>query len=205
MRCLTLLASRAASVQQRRPLMNSKLSKPLRVPVKLITDESQARLISDPMRREILRLLSQKALTEKELAGILGITAPSVDHHLKSLLKGNLISVVRKEAGRHGIVQTWYIADAEAFIVERDRLRPDIRRYFMSMDIERTRGVVAVLSLLRGGVTPSTGYMESMTRQMCTALANESKNYTGVVQDDPERTIHSLYVNALRQVLNLTG
>jgi DNA-binding transcriptional ArsR family regulator len=156
------------------------------------------------MRREILRLLSRKAMTEKELAGILGITAPSVDHHLKSLLKGNLISVVKKEAGRHGIVQTWYMADAEAFIVERDRLRPDIRRYFMSMDIERTRGVVAVLSLLRGGVTPSTGYMESMTRQMCTALANESKNYTGVVQDDPERTIHSLYVNALRQVLNLT-
>jgi DNA-binding transcriptional ArsR family regulator len=183
---------------------NGRAAKPARVPVKLITDESQARLIFDPMRREILRLLSRKALTEKELAEILGITAPSVDHHLKSLLKGNLISVVRKDAGSHGIVQKWYLADAEAFIVERDRLRPDIRRYFMPMDIERTRGAVAVLSLLRGGVTPSTGYMESMTRQMCTALANASKIYTGVMQDDPERTIHSLYVNALKQVLKLT-
>src|SRR2546425_10773923 len=156
MRCLTLIASRADSARQRRPFVNSKLSKPLRVPVKLITDESQARLIFDPMRREILRLLSRKALTEKELAKILGITAPSVDHHLKSLLKGNLISVVRKEAGRHGIVQKWYMADAEAFIVERDRLRPDIRRYFMPLDIERTRGAVAVRSLLRRGFSPST-------------------------------------------------
>jgi DNA-binding transcriptional ArsR family regulator len=174
------------------------------VPVKLITDESQARLISDPMRREILRLLSRRALTEKELAEILGITAPSVDHHLKALLRGNLISVVKKEAGSHGIVQKWYRADAEVFIVEKDRLRADIRRYFMPMDIERTRGIVALLSLLKGGVTPSTVYMESMTRRMCTALANESKNYSGVLQEDPELTIHSLYVNALRQVLNLT-
>lgn len=198
------MGSQAESVRDRRVSSNGKPSKQARVPVRLITDESQARLIFDPMRREILRLLSRKALTEKELVGILGITAPSVDHHLKALLRGNLISVVRKEAGRHGIVQKWYMADAEAFIVERDRLRPDIRRYFMPMDIERTRGIVALLSLLKGGVTPSTGYMESMTHQMCTALATASRNYTGVMEEDPERTIHSLYVNALKQVLNLT-
>jgi DNA-binding transcriptional ArsR family regulator len=156
------------------------------------------------MRKEILRLLSKKAMAQKEVADILGITAPSVDHHLKALLKGNLISVVKKEVGPHGILQKWYMADAEAFIVERDRLRPDIRRYFMPMDIERTRGVVALLSLLKGGVTPSTSYMESMTRQMCTALANAAKNYSGVMQYDPELTIHALYVNALKQLLDLT-
>jgi DNA-binding transcriptional ArsR family regulator len=198
------MGSQAELARDRRVSSSSKPSKQARVPVKLITDESQARLIFDPMRREILRLLSRKALTEKELVGILGITAPSVDHHLRALLRGNLISLVKKEAGRHGIVQKWYMADAEAFIVERDRLRPDIRRYFMPLDIERTRGAVAVLSLLRGGVIPSTDYMENMTRQMCTALANASKNYTGLMQDDPERTIHSLYVNALNQVLKLT-
>jgi DNA-binding transcriptional ArsR family regulator len=176
-------------------------SRSSRVPVKLITDETQARLIFDPMRREILRLLSRKSFSQKELADILGITAPSVDHHLKALLRGNMISVVRREAGPHGIVQKWYIADAEAFIVERDRLRSDIRRYFMPLDIERTRAVVAMLALFKGGVTPSTEYMESLTRQICSALANVSKNYTGTMQDDPELTIHSLYVNALKQVL----
>jgi DNA-binding transcriptional ArsR family regulator len=174
------------------------------VPVKLITDEYQARLISDPMRREILRLLSRKALTEKELAKTLGITAPSVDHHLNALLRGDLISIVKKESGSHGIMQKWYRANAEAFIVEKDHLRADIRRYFMPMDIERTRGIVALLSLLKGGVTPSTGYMETMTRQICTAMANASKHYGGALQEDPELTIHSLYVNALREALNLT-
>lgn len=175
-----------------------------RAPVKLIDEEHQAKLIFDPMRMEILRLISRKAMTEKELADCLGITPPSVDHHLKALLKGNLISVVGKEVGPHGMLQKWYMADAEAFIVDRAHLRPDIRRYFMPMDIERTRGVVALLSLLKGGVTPSTDYMESMTRQICTALASASKNYTGVIQDDPELTIHALYVNALKQLLNLT-
>jgi DNA-binding transcriptional ArsR family regulator len=172
----------------------------MRVPVKLITDEAQARLIFDPMRREILRLLSRKAFTQRELARTLGISAPSVDHHLKALSRGHLISMVRKEPESHGIVQKWYLADAEAFFVDRDRCRKDVRRYFMPMDIERTRGIAATLSLLRGGVTPSTEYMEALTRQMCTALADATRNYPGKMQDDPEVTIHSLYVDALRKV-----
>ena len=171
-----------------------------RVPVRLITDEAQARLIFDPMRREILRLLSRRAYTERELAKTLGISAPSVDHHLKALIRGRLISLVRKEAESHGIMQKWYLADAEAYFVDRDRCRQDIRRYFMPMDIERTRGVVATLSLLRKGVNPSTEYMETLTHQICTALTDSARNYPEKLQDDPEVTIHSLYVNALRKV-----
>lgn len=171
-----------------------------RVPVKLITNEAEAKLIFDPMRREILRLLSRKAYTQRELAKTLGITAPSVDHHLKTLIRSQLISVVRKRAESHGIVQKWYMADAEAFFVDRDRCRQEIRRYFMPMDIERTRGVVAALSLLRGGITPSTEYIETLTRRICSALTEESRNYSGGMQDDPELTIHSLYVNALKNL-----
>jgi DNA-binding transcriptional ArsR family regulator len=196
--------SRSGSTTNHHANSTGKSSRSPRVPVKIITDENQARLIFDPMRREILRLLSKKALAQKDLADLLGITAPSVDHHLKALLRGNLISVVRKGAGSHGIVQKWYMADAEAFIVDRDRLQPEIRRYFMPMDIERTRGVVALLSLLKGGVTPSTGYMESLTRQICTALTNASRQYAGGRQADPEMTIHSLYVNALKQIPGLS-
>ena len=197
------MGSTADSVLERNSTIRS--SRPSRVPVRLISEDYQARLIFHPMRREILRLLSKRPLAQNELADILGITAPSVDHHLKALLRGNLISMVRKAEGRHGIVQKWYLADAQAFMVDRDRLRSEIRRYFMPMDIERTRGVVALLSLLKGGVSPSTGYMESLTKQMCTALANASRYYTGAMQDDPEQTIHSLYVSALKQVLGLGG
>jgi len=71
------------------------------VPVKVVSDESQASLIVDPMRREILRLLSKQALTEKELSDIIGLSPPSIGHHLKTLTRGQLISEVRREAGAH--------------------------------------------------------------------------------------------------------
>src|SRR2546422_7875351 len=93
-----------------------------RVAVKVVTDESQARLISDPMRREMLRLLSRRALTEKELSKMIGLSPPSIGHHLKALTEGDLISKTRSEAGGHGIVQKWYIDNAQAFGGDRYRL-----------------------------------------------------------------------------------
>ena len=119
---------------------------------------------------------------------------------MKTLTRGQLISEVRREAGTHGIVQKWYVSNAQAFIVDRDPLRNDIRRYFMPMDIERTRGVVACLSVLKDNGTPSTRQMENLTRQICTALVKTARDYDGPLEDDPERTIHRLYVRALRQL-----
>ena len=92
------------------------------------------------------------------------------------------------------------MSNAQAFVVDRDPLRDDIRRYFMPMDIERTRGIVACLSLLKDSVTPSTRQMESLTGQICTALVDTARNYDGTLEDDPERTIHRLYVRSLRRL-----
>ena len=170
------------------------------VPVKMIDDESQARLIFDPIRREMLRLLSRRPLTEKGLSDAIGISPPSIHHHLKALTRGELISIVRKEAGAHGIVQKWYTSNAQAYIVDRDNLRDSIRRYFMPMDIERARGITATLSLLQGNVAPSTRQMESLTRRVCTALCETAQRYKGGLEDDPERIIHRLYVEAFRQL-----
>jgi DNA-binding transcriptional ArsR family regulator len=148
----------------------------------------------------MLRLLSKQALTQKQLSDILGISPPSVDHHLKGLTRGQMISVVRKEVGSHGIMQKWYMSNAEAFVVDREHLPNDIRRYFMPMDIERTRGVTAALSLLKGTVIPSTAQMETLTRRMCTAICRVAQNYKGRLEDDPEKTTHALYVEALKQL-----
>ncbi len=166
--------------------------------VKVVTDESQARLISDPMRREMLRLLSRRALTEKELSRIIGLSAPSIGHHLKALKEGELISKVRSEAGEHGIVQKWYIATAQAFIVDRERLPNDVRRYFMPIDIERARGVTACLSLIMDAFKPSTRSMEMLTHQVCKAICQTAEKYQGPLEDDPEKVIHQIYSKALR-------
>jgi hypothetical protein len=68
------------------------------------------------------------------------------------------------------------------------------------MDIERSRGITATVSFLKGTVTPSTKHMENLTRQVCTALSKTAQRYRGGLEDDPEKTIHRLYVEALRQV-----
>src|SRR3989442_11961203 len=158
--------------------------------VKVVTDESQARLISDPMRREMLRLLSRRALTEKELSRLIGLSPPSIGHHLKALKEGQLISKVRSGAGEHGIIQKWYIATAQAFIVDREGLPNDVRRYFMPIDIERARGVTACLSLIRDSVKPSTKSMETLTHQVCKAICKAAEKYRGPFKDDPEQVIH---------------
>jgi DNA-binding transcriptional ArsR family regulator len=150
------------------------------------------------MRREMLRLLSRRALTEKELSRIMGLSPPSIGHHLNALREGELISKVRSEAGGHGIIQKWYVANAQAFIVDRERLPNDVRRYFMPIDIERARGVTACMSVLGKSVASSTRSMETLTHQVCRAIFRTAEKYRGPLEDDPEKVIHQIYSEALR-------
>jgi DNA-binding transcriptional ArsR family regulator len=150
------------------------------------------------MRREMLRLLSRRALTEKELSRIMGLSPPSIGHHLNALREGELISRVRSEAGGHGIIQKWYVANAQAFIVDRERLPNDVRRYFMPIDIERARGVTACMSVLGKSVASSTRSMETLTHQVCRAICRTAEKYRGPLEDDPEKVIHQIYSEALR-------
>ena len=153
----------------------------------------------------MLRLLSRRALTERDLSRTIGLSPPSIGHHLKALKKGRLISTVRNEEGEHGIVQKWYLADAQAFIVDRDRLPNDVRRYFMAMDIERSRGVAACLSLLGHDVQPSTRSMEMLTQQVCKSICKTAERYRGPVEQDPEKVIHQIYSQALKNTESVSS
>jgi predicted transcriptional regulator len=173
---------------------------PRMVAVKVIQDESVARLIFDSIRREMLRILSRRTLTQKDLSDLIGISPPSIDHHLKALMRGNLISVVKQEPGTHGIVQKWYRANAQVFIVDRENLPDNVRRYFMPMDIERTRGIIASYLISKKGLKFSTQSMESMTRKICSLITKAAQSYEGGVEDDPETVIMRLYLDALRHL-----
>lgn len=170
------------------------------LPVKVIRDESQATLLFDPIRREILRLLSRQALTGKDLSDIIGISAPAMHHHLNALARGQFITVVKREAGIHGIVQKWYRSAAQAFIVDRDRLPDRIRRYFMSMDMERARGVAAASAVWTKGSKLSERGLDSLTRQICTLIARAAQNDKGGLEDDPEKVFLRIYIEALKQL-----
>lgn len=51
--------------------------------------------LSDPTRREILRLLSERDLTAGEIASNFHISLPSVSHHLTALKTAELVSAER--------------------------------------------------------------------------------------------------------------
>ena len=55
--------------------------------------------LSDPTRREILRMLRRKDLTAGQIADAFDMTKPSISHHLDMLKKANL--VVSVEEGQY--------------------------------------------------------------------------------------------------------
>lgn len=52
--------------------------------------------LSDPTRREILKMLREKDLTAGEIAEGFNITRPSISHHLNVLKNANLVLDERK-------------------------------------------------------------------------------------------------------------
>ncbi|BCJ86049.1 autorepressor SdpR family transcription factor [Effusibacillus dendaii] len=55
--------------------------------------------LSDPTRRQIIRLLRERDLTAGEIADHFNMTKPSISHHLNSLKQANLVLDERK--GQH--------------------------------------------------------------------------------------------------------
>ena len=52
--------------------------------------------LSDPTRREILRMLRKRDLTAGEIADAFDISKPSISHHLDMLRKANLVVSVKE-------------------------------------------------------------------------------------------------------------
>lgn len=52
--------------------------------------------LSDPTRREILRMLRRKDLTAGQIADAFDMTKPSISHHLDMLKKANLVVSVKE-------------------------------------------------------------------------------------------------------------
>ena len=179
-------------------------SQPKRSAIRIVDRETEAKVLVDPMRREILRLLSKQALTERNLSRMLGLSAPSVGFHLKSLKNAGLASVIRREAGSHGIIQKFYLASAQAFVIDKEHLPLQLKRYFMPMDLERARGAMASIGLLNENrASPSSDSMERLAHRFCCSIVKMAEKYkASVIEDDPEPIISRLYTEALRQAVS---
>src|SRR5271169_1540731 len=170
---------------------------------RVISDQKVAKLLVDPVKREILRSLAEEELTQKMLAERLGIADPSVYYHLKELKAAGLVTVARTEPEKHGIMQKFYTADAQYFIADYAKVPLELRRYFLAVNLERLRGVFAILRALRGiKITLSSGEMEKLADRLAYSLAEVAKEH----QDRPlkggrESLIITLYGEALQRVI----
>lgn len=174
-----------------------------RTATKVISNLKTARMLVDPAKRQILRHLAEEELTQKMLAQRLGISDPSVYYHLKELKAAGLVKVARSETERHGIVQKFYAAGALYYIVDYAKAPLDLRRDLLAVNLERLRGVFAILRALRGiTIALSSVEMEKLADRIALSLVEVAKEY----QDRPfeggrESLIIILYGEALQRVI----
>ena len=170
--------------------------------VRIITDSRTARVLVDPMRREIVRLLAEDERTENELAEDMGLSNPSVGHHLKVLRHAGLIRVARTEAEEHGILQKFYASNAIVYLVDSHEMSKEIDRYFMPISLERVRGIMAAAGLVVGSATELTeADVENFAKLFVAALVEATKRFSKSWKGTREELLAALYTAALRYVL----
>lgn len=83
-------------------------------PTKTITDPEAFQLLADETRRKMMFLLRVKEMTVSQIAKELGITPQAIYHHIKKLLNGGIVEVVREERLGH-LIESYYMTTAESF------------------------------------------------------------------------------------------
>lgn len=169
----------------------------------VITSPDEAKVLVDPMRREILRLLSGRPMTQNILAETLGLSNSSVAHHLKLLAGAGLVMVAREERELHGILQKFYETTSLAYFVDTRKLSLDIERYYMSNNLERARGILAALNMTRKqAVVVPTKDLEEFSRVLASAIAEVAPQYARLSSSDREEVISKVHHRALRFLLD---
>jgi len=120
----------------------------LRNAVQIIHKPKEAKIIVDPIRREILRQLNIRSQTATQLAEKLNLTKSTVGHHVRVLRKARLIRIKLAKPGHHGILEKYYEPVAALFIGDHNRMSSDLRNYFLYIHMERLRGIFAAFQLL---------------------------------------------------------
>lgn len=174
----------------------------LRKGVEVIIDPEKARVLVDPMRREMLRLLAERPMTEKQLAQVLGLSDPSVAHHLKILKQAGFVRIARKEVEEHGIVQKFYETNALAYFIDERRVPLEIERYFMPVSSERARGILAGLNIVTDrAVRISAEELEAFAKALNSAIVRVASRYSKPLKQSREEVIGLVYRDALSHLL----
>lgn len=168
----------------------------------LVRNPTVAKLLVDPMRREIVRLLASRAMTENELARTLGLSDPSVGHHLRVLMDAGLIRVTRKEVEQHGILQKFYETSALVYVIDRSKMPLEIERYFMPASLERARGTLAAFQVASDQhVKLSSSELEEFAKLYANEITNVAAKDQASQSASYEEVVEMLYRKGLQRAL----
>jgi DNA-binding transcriptional ArsR family regulator len=171
--------------------------------IRIVSEARKVRLLLDPANAQILRHLAEGEMTQKMLAGRLGVSDPTVSYHLKELRSAAFVKLVRTEPESHGIIQKFYRATALHFVADYPKMPPDMKRRLVAANVERLRGGLAVMHALRGwGVSLSSVEMDSLADRLARSVVQVARDRRDNVQpEEREKMIIDLYGDALRMVL----
>ncbi len=170
--------------------------------IEVITNPEKARVLVDPMRREMARLLAHNEMTENELAESLGLSDPAVGHHLRVLRKSGLVRIARKKIEKHGIVQKFYKTNALVYLVDTRDMPLEIERYFMPRSLERVRGMIAVVNALTDEPEEvPTAEVEKFAKILSSTILKVARKYSTRLDLDREELVSLVYRDAFAHLL----
>lgn len=136
--------------------------------MQVLSDPKAFQLLADETRRKILYLLRVKEMTVNQLAADLNLTPQALYHHIKKLLEGKMVEVVREERIGH-LIESYYRATAEDFLLTTGKLSSETFRdrklaeeqvtavlkalKKLGFDLEFEESKISELADLRAGLT----------------------------------------------------
>ena len=176
--------------------------------VYIIDDVKIAKILVDPMRRAILDLLRQKPMTQAGLANELGLTAASLNHHIKILRSNKLVTIFKREVERHRIMQIFFSSVAYLFIYDLDSLPKNVARYFYPVSLERARALVSLLLLydkklsLAYKIKYTPEAINYISENLSRHLVIAAKSYENrIINHGDERYVYEIYGKAVTNLL----
>jgi DNA-binding transcriptional ArsR family regulator len=173
----------------------------------IVNDKKDASILIDPMRRAILELLSQKPMTQAQLASELGLSAPSLNFHIKKLRSRKLVIVARREVEKHRIMQIFFASVAYLFVYDLEALPKSIGRYFFPVSLERARSVLSAYYVSEGRNDPSANYSSEQVNNIAESLSNllvkTAKHYQNKeVEYGEEKVVNLIYKRCINSAIS---
>jgi len=161
----------------------------MRKAVKIVRDPKIIKLLANPARRELLRLVSAQPQTQTELARKLNISKPSTGHHLQTLLKAGLIKIASTRVGTYGILEKYYEPTYILFLEDFDKIPPELQRYFIHGHIERLRGMLSAFQIMKGAeqaieITPDE--LKELAQEIARQMTSIGERY-GQIETEASR------------------